>query len=56
MTPAPGGRVAAVVDAELLVEAGDLEGLEAEVRVRGIWAKAAELATGGAEGKTQVWA
>src|SRR5688572_18299286 len=50
-----GGRDPAAARAGPAVAAGDLEGLEVEVRVRGIWAKAAGLSTTGPEGKSQVW-
>src|SRR5688500_13082427 len=55
-TGAEEGRDAAAVRAEPADAAGDLEGLEAEVRVRGIWAKAAGLSTMSPKGKSQVWA
>src|SRR5688572_12433464 len=51
-----GRDAAAAARVEPADAAGDLEGLEAEVRVRGIWAKAAGLSTKGPKGKSQVWA
>src|SRR5688572_17375677 len=55
-TGAVAGRDAAAARAEPADAAGDFGDLEAEVRVRGIWAKAAGLSTTSPKGKSQVWA